>query len=161
MRVYKVVPLLVLFLLLTSGQSMQMIEQAYALCCPIWKKGCVTWQGLVYGSAEKLGTVSDGPRFRIRDDKGFTMDIKGSQAIADEFDKEFIEKRKKIDYGFSIVSSATGEPVLIAFVPVDPTNHNPPEDKTLKGAGGAVQVQNKLFEEFATPPIKGGGGGDS
>ena len=147
MRVYKVVPMLVLFLLLTSGQSMQLIEQAYAVCCPVWLKGCVTWHSLVYGSAEMLGTVGPSPMVRIRDDKGFSRDIKASQAIVDAFKTDSIT----IDFGFSIVSAASGEPVLIAFVPVT-KDHKQPQDKTLQGAGGVVAAYNKEFEDGANPP---------
>ena len=140
MRAYRVLPLLVLFLLLTSGQSLQLVERAYAACCPIWKQGCTNWSGMVYGSAELLPTVADTPTpmFRITDDKGFTKDIKGSQQVADEFRNQF-PNQPKIDYGFSIVNTATGEPMLIAFVPVDRNNHKPPTDKTINGAGGAVK----------------------
>jgi hypothetical protein len=139
--------MLVLFLLLTSGQSMQMIEQAYATCCPVWLKGCITWHGLVYGSAEMLGTVGPSPMVRIRDDKGFSRDIKASQAIVDAFKTENIT----IDYGFSIVSAASGEPVLIGFAPVT-KDHKQPQDKTLRGAGGVVADYNKEFEVGANPP---------
>ena len=150
MRVYKVVPMLVLFLLLTSGQSMQMIEQAYAACCNIWKPGCRSWSGMVYGSAEMLGTVATAPMFRITDDKGFSRDIKASQDVVDEFINEKIKK----DYGFSIVNSGTGEPMLIAFVPVA-KDHKQPNEQSIQGAGGVVKDYNKLFEEGAKPPVSG------
>jgi len=150
MRALKVLPVLVLFLLLTSGQSLQMVERAYAACCNIWIKGCVSWHGMVYGSTELL-FAKGTPMFRLTDDKGFMKDIKGSQEMVDEFISEF-PGDSKIDYGFAIVSSSTGEPVLVAFVPVDPKNHKKPSDTTLPGAGGAVQAQNKLFEEVAQRP---------
>ena len=150
MRVYRVVPMLVLFLLLTSGQSMQMIEQAYAICCNIWKPPCTRWSGMVYGSAEMLGTVATTPMFRITDDKGFSRDIKASQDIVDDFIHENIKK----DYGFSIVNTGTGEPMLIAFVPVD-KEHKRPNDQSIQGAGGVIKDFNKLFEDGANPPEKG------
>src|SRR5690348_10893384 len=49
---YKVLPLLVLFLLLSGGQS-QIIEQANAVCCgPPY---CRWWSSLIFGPIEMLG----------------------------------------------------------------------------------------------------------
>ncbi|HKC93498.1 MAG TPA: hypothetical protein VKB81_05700 [Nitrospira sp.] len=157
MRRYKFIPLLSLFLLLSGGQSVLVIDQTEAGCCNIYNPACVSWSGLVYGSSEILGTVANPGMFRIKNDKGFFLDVKASQDVIDEFQKEFQNEKIKIDFGFSVLKRVKGELTLIAFVPADRDHHNPTTlDKTQEGAARVVNVYNTLFEQAAKPPSKPG-----
>ena len=151
MRVWRVVLMLVVFLLLTSGQFMQMIDQAYAVCCNIYKPPCTRWSALVYGSAELSGAVADVTSHKaiIKSDKGYSKEVVVSEAVWEDFKHEKVNK----DYGFSVLSIVNNELVLVAFVSAN-RDHQPPAavDKPFVGAGQVVERYNKEFEEVATPP---------
>lgn len=149
MRSLRFGPVFILFLVLSGGPTILTLDQIDAACCNIWKPPCRSWSGMVYGSATILDNVATIPMVRITDDKGFTKDIKVSPDVYDEFKSENI----KTDYGFSIVNSRTGEPVLIAFVPLN-MEHKKPNDQSIQGAGGAVRAWNELFEGEAQKPSR-------
>jgi len=138
MRVYRLVPMLVVLLLLTAGQSVQMIDWAYAACCNIWKPGCVSWSALVYGRI----VIQDSKAIISIDKKeGYKVEV--SQDVV----KAFKEANLTSAYGF-IVLSGTGtkekvEVTVTAFVPAHPEKH----DSTI-GAEKAVKIYNKRFEDY-------------
>lgn len=82
---------------------------------------------------------------RIENDKGFHKDVRVSQDVQNEFEKDGITS----DYGFSIVNRGSGEVTLIAFVPVDKDHKVQGADKTREGAARVVNRYNDMFEEVA------------
>ena len=151
MRVLRFVPMFIVFVLVVVTQSILTSDQIYAGCCNIYKPPCTSWSGLVYGSAEMLGTVGPSGMFRIKDNNGFFKDFKASQDVIDEFKNEGIS----IDYGFSILKHVNGELTLIAFVPANRDHKPTVSDKTGENAVQIVKFYNKLFEDNAQKPTSG------
>ena len=144
MRVLRLVPMFVLFLVLSGGQTILMLDETNAACCNIYKPGCTSWSGLVYGTLE---IQKDGAK--VTTESGASKVL----ALAQDVRKEFSDEKIDNDYGFIVVSPATGTPTIIAFVPID-MNHTKKEDKDnpkkeLRNAAQALKEYNQLFEMFA------------
>jgi hypothetical protein len=155
MHILRCVLLLVLFLVFSGGQSIVMVNQAEAACCPSWRPGCVKWASMVYGRATLL--ASEQSLFSIEDDTGFRKEVTASQDVVDGFAKEIQPgENTKTYYGFSILKqNEDGKMMLIAFVPAtyDHANaaHKPSHNMDMKTL---IRNHNKLFEQDAHAPMR-------
>lgn len=139
MRVLRLVPILVLFLLLSGGQSMQ-IERAYAACCPIPRCPCC-WSYMIYGSI----TMLENGKASISTGKASTTVVDVSQRIQDAFKEEKITQ----DFGFIVLDGdmSQQQAQVVAFVAADRNKHNPSVND--KGsAQSVVNFYNQAFEKF-------------
>lgn len=141
MRGWRLVPIFALFMVLSGGQTMLMVNQAEAACCnPLTNPRCPAWwTSMVHGSVEQ--TDQESTKFRILDDDGYYREITASQEVADAFKREGIKK----DYGFSILAKRGEEVMLIAFVPNSPNHGKAPN----KSVSAIVADYNKSFQKGA------------
>jgi hypothetical protein len=141
MRKRRLIPFLSLFMLLSSGQSMQMIERANA-ACPPWPRCC--WQGIVTGTA----TVTNS-KARLTTDKlekdGLFLDVEVSQEMLDAFTEEKLLGQPV--HGFIILTKLK----MVGFVPT--TRDHKKEDKTIPPEK-ALNFYNKQFEEVVMEGMK-------
>jgi hypothetical protein len=143
MLMYRVVPMLVLFLFLSGSQSFLMVDPAYPGCgnCWLWPTG---WGCLAYGDIEL-----QSPTAKITLKKeSYTV------GVSQDVEQAFKDANITHAYGF-ILMTAYGKTkektreieyphfVVTAFVPGDRDNH---ENKI--NAEKAVNMYNDIFEHY-------------
>lgn len=162
MNPLKLASILVLFLIMSGGQTILTVNQADAVCCSFYggPPGCTKYRyysAMVFGSTKLVNVTEEGTTFLIKDDKGFYKEFKASQEFTEQYnqhktamEKEAAEGKntEKEVKGFSILNTnEADEIVLIAFVP-GTFNHR---DNHL-GPGAITKRYNKLFESVASAP---------
>lgn len=143
----KLACLFFLFLVMSSGQTILLVDRAEARICNPYRleppPPCTQGYYLVYGSVKKIDQKK-GNTFRIRVDNEI-LDIKANQDVAHIFKNKKMQEKEVS--GFGILTKKGKHIELIAFIPNSPNT----EDTTqpLDSVGAVIEQYNKEFKKFA------------
>ena len=115
MRALRLVPMFVLSLVLSGGQTILMVNQADARPCNPYKKEppppCTSGWFLVIGSGEWLHKKGD--IFLIKNIEGYYLTVKASKEVV----KAFKGEKTRVDHGVFVLSKPNGKEItLTAFI---------------------------------------------